>query len=75
MLDGKLSFPNAAMLNQRGVPYFFVTGYSEDIFLAKYRGIPRLAKPFEEAELAQMLVREFSRPCMRAAASARITFG
>jgi len=33
---------------------------SEDIFPAKYRGIPRLAKPFEEAELEQMVLREFS---------------
>jgi DNA-binding response OmpR family regulator len=30
-LDGKLSFPIAAMLSERGVPYCFVTGYSEDI--------------------------------------------
>ena len=59
-LDGKLCFPIAAMLSQRGVPYFFVTGYSEDIVPAKYRSIPRLEKPFEEADLEQMLLREFS---------------
>jgi len=59
-LDGKLSFPIAAMLSERGIPYFFVTGYCENILPAKYRDVPRLEKPFEEAELEQMLLREFS---------------
>src|SRR5690348_5165911 len=60
-LDGKLSFPVAALLSQRGVPYLFVTGYSEDIQPAKYRSVPRLEKPFEDAELEQMLLQRFSR--------------
>ena len=60
-LDGKPSFPIAGMLSERGIPYFFVTGYNDNILPAKYRGIPRLAKPFEDAELEQMLLREFAR--------------
>ncbi len=59
-LDGKPSFPIAGMLSERGIPYFFVTGYNDNILPAKYRGIPRLAKPFEDAELEQMVLREFS---------------
>jgi CheY-like chemotaxis protein len=60
-LGGKLSFPIAATLSRRGIPYFFVTGYSEDVLPASYRAVPRLEKPFEDAELEQMLLREFSR--------------
>jgi DNA-binding response OmpR family regulator len=37
-LDGKLCFPLAAALSERGVPFFFVTGYSNEIFPSKYRG-------------------------------------
>ena len=48
------------MLSQRGAPHFFMTGYCENILPAKYRDVPRLEKPFEEAELEQMLLREFS---------------
>jgi|SRR6266436_2495569 len=60
-LHGKLSFPIADALNQRAIPYFFVTGYSEDIFPAKYQDMPHLGKPFKAADLEQMLLREFAR--------------
>jgi CheY-like chemotaxis protein len=60
-LAGKLCLPIAAVLSERGIPYVFVTGYSADALPAKYRGVPRLEKPFEPAELEQMLLREFAR--------------
>ena len=54
-LDGKLCFPIAAVLSERGVPFFFVTGYSTDIFPARYRGFPCLLKPFDAADLVEMV--------------------
>jgi DNA-binding response OmpR family regulator len=60
-LDGELCFPIADTVSARRIPYVFVTGYTEDFLPAKYRRIPRLVKPFEEAELEQMLLSEFSR--------------
>ena len=60
-LEGKLCFPVAAMLAQRGIPFFFVTGYGNEIFPPNYLGIPRLTKPFEAADLEEMVAREFSK--------------
>ena len=57
-LHGNLCFPIAATLSRRGIPYFFVTGYGDEVFPAEYRGMPRLGKPFEEVELAGMLLHE-----------------
>jgi CheY-like chemotaxis protein len=65
-LDGKLCFPIAAVLSERGVPFFFVTGYSNDIFPAKYRGFSCLLKPFDAADLVEMVTHEFaSEPAQR----------
>ena len=54
-LDGKLCFPIAAVLSERGVPFFFVTGYSTDVFPAKYRSFPCLLKPFDAADLMERI--------------------
>jgi CheY-like chemotaxis protein len=60
-LQGELCFPIAAALSERGIPYFFITGYCGDFIPPKYQGIPRLPKPFDVADLVEMVAREFSR--------------
>jgi DNA-binding response OmpR family regulator len=60
-LDGKPCLPIAAVLSERSVPFLFVTGYSNDIIPLKYRAIPCLLKPFDDADVVEMVTHEFSR--------------
>jgi CheY-like chemotaxis protein len=60
-LDGQPCFPIDAILSERGIPYIFVTGYANDGLPVKYRGIPRLTKPFDPADLVKVVAREFAR--------------
>ena len=51
-LGGEPSFPLAAILRERHVPYVFLTGYdSPNIFPEEYRDAPRLGKPFHYQDL------------------------
>lgn len=45
-LEGVTSFPIADKLDERGVPYTFLTGYDGTTLPDRYRDRPRLAKPF-----------------------------
>jgi DNA-binding response OmpR family regulator len=45
-LRGKLSFPIADVLAERGVPFVFVSGYSSTGIETRYAQIPALQKPF-----------------------------
>jgi len=55
-LAGERSFPVAAILRERNVPYVFLTGYDdEDVFPAEYRDAPRLGKPFRSQELLEVM--------------------
>lgn len=45
-LEGVTSFPIADKLDERGVPYTFLTGYEGTNLPDGYRDRPRLAKPF-----------------------------
>ena len=45
-LDGTRSFPIAARLADRAVPFLFVTGYDGWALPDEYRAVPRIAKPF-----------------------------
>ena len=55
-LAGELSFPVAAALAARNIPYVFLTGYDDDAaFPPEYRNIVRIAKPFRSSDLAPML--------------------
>ncbi len=56
-LAGEASFPLAAILRQRHVPYVFLTGYdSPAAFPEEYRDAPRLGKPFRYQELVDAMV-------------------
>ena len=57
-LAGERSFPLAAVLRERHVPYLFLTGYdSPNAFPAEYREAPRLGKPFRHQDLVNALTR------------------
>ena len=50
-VDGQEIFPVAEILARRGLPFIFVTGYSEHGLPEPYRGHPALQKPFEAQQL------------------------
>ena len=54
-LDGRLSFPIADVLRERGIPFVFATGYGVDGVRDEYRAAPILQKPFRSGDLVQAL--------------------
>jgi len=54
-VDGQEIFPVADILAARGLPFAFVTGYSEGSFPEKHRGRPALQKPFNTDRLKDVL--------------------
>jgi CheY-like chemotaxis protein len=54
-LNGKISFPVAAALVVRGVPFAFSTGYGDQFLREGYTDRPILKKPFGSTELASIL--------------------
>ena len=59
-LAGKPSFPIAEVLERRGIPFMFVTGYDAETALPpEYRDIPRLAKPFHVDRLIDLAAERF----------------
>ena len=58
-LGGQPSFPLAEELMERGVRLIFVTGFDATILPEKFRHVPSLTKPVNQAALRRLLVREF----------------
>jgi DNA-binding response OmpR family regulator len=56
-LNGDLVFPVADALAERGVPFVFLTGYTEESIPTRYVKIPRYEKPFKHTTLMQGLAR------------------
>ncbi|MBI3705898.1 MAG: response regulator [Rhizobiales bacterium] len=54
-VDDEEVYPVADILEQRGLPFVFVTGYGEGILPAKYRSRPALQKPFQSEQLKSTL--------------------
>jgi len=55
-LDGEMSWDVATVLQERGIPFVFSTGYDTSNFLPKsLAGSPTLGKPFSEKELEAVL--------------------
>ena len=54
-LNGKLSFPVARMLRERGVPFLFTTGYDADAIPAEFKEVPRCEKPVDPDAIASAL--------------------
>jgi CheY-like chemotaxis protein len=54
-LNGNAVFPVAEVLDQRGVPFMFSTGYAERGLPEAYRDRPTLQKPFQLEHLDKAL--------------------
>ncbi len=52
-LGGRSALPVADRLAQRGVPFLFMTGYSDDLGRGDHVGIPTLRKPFNAQDMIQ----------------------
>jgi len=49
------SFPVAEVLQKRGIPFAFMTGYGALDFPLAYQQLPRLSKPFDLPDLQRAL--------------------
>ncbi|MHB8283364.1 MAG: response regulator [Caulobacteraceae bacterium] len=56
-LNGKLSFPIADILRERGVPFFFASGYGSAGLCDAYKGTLTLKKPFQAGDLTTALAK------------------
>ena len=56
-LRGEDVFGVAAILEGRGIPFLFVTGYVAAQLPERYRGRPVVLKPFSEADLIERISR------------------
>ena len=55
------SVPIADVLDRRGIPFAFITGYSDTAIPSRFREAPRLHKPHAPHELAATVARHFRR--------------
>jgi len=61
-LSGQTSESIADELGDRGIPYFFVTGYASPMLLSdRQRAHPRIHKPIAEPELRDALMRSLQK--------------
>jgi DNA-binding NtrC family response regulator len=56
-LAGEQSFPVAAKLAARGVPFIFASGYGAAGLIAPYETAPVLQKPFDERQFAALITK------------------
>ncbi len=56
-LDGRLSFPIADVLRERGIPFLFASGYGSKGISDDYRNAVRIQKPFLSQDLAQAIAK------------------
>ena len=54
-LAGEQSFPVAALLDERGIPFLFATGYGLQGIEERYRSRTVLQKPFRATDLGEAL--------------------
>jgi CheY-like chemotaxis protein len=54
-LNGQKTFPIAATLHRRGIPFIFSTGYGASVLPEPLRTAPVLQKPFQQDDLEQAL--------------------
>jgi CheY-like chemotaxis protein len=55
-LRGKMVFPVADALKERGIPFLFATGYDESVIPPRYRDVPLWKKPLDPDEVVQALL-------------------
>ena len=56
-LDGRMSFPVAEVLERRGVPFLFATGYGSGGIVEAYRDKVVIQKPFSLEDLGRAIDR------------------
>ena len=56
-LNGSQSFPVAAILETRGIPFMFATGYGSTGIEKDYPRVPVVSKPFTAARLTAAFAR------------------
>ena len=56
-LAGKVSFPVAAILRERGIPFLFASGYASRGLIEEYSDAVRTQKPFCSRDLTQAIDR------------------
>lgn len=56
-LAGKLSYPIAVLLHDRGIPFLFASGYGNSGRPAEFRDVPTLTKPYGKSDLARALLK------------------
>ena len=54
-LAGRLSFPIAEVLRERGIPFLFASGYGSKGVSDEFRNAIRIQKPFRSRDLAQAI--------------------
>jgi ActR/RegA family two-component response regulator len=54
-LGREVSFPVAEALQQRGLPFVLLTGYSDDALPPHLRDVPRCDKPFDVTKIVTAL--------------------
>jgi DNA-binding response OmpR family regulator len=54
-LKGKLAYPVADVLRERGMPIVFTSGYGSGALIQRFRDCPILDKPFDQHSLEQAI--------------------
>ena len=54
-LRGELAFDMADALQERGIPFAFVTGYDREALPSRFSAVARLEKPVRSEQLTQVL--------------------
>lgn len=60
-LNGEETYPLAASLTSRKIPFIFATGYGSSGIKTEWSGVPVLQKPFQARELAVAIDRAIRR--------------
>jgi len=61
-LQGQPSEPVARVLQGRGIPFIFATGYRISEIEREFEAVPTLSKPFRSADLAHAITLVLDRP-------------
>jgi DNA-binding response OmpR family regulator len=61
-LNGEEAYPIADILRARGVRLIFSTGYGVETLKPEYEFIPKLVKPYEQANLVAAIQAAFAMP-------------